>query len=443
MVTDYSKKFDNLAIYLPAINSAYATFCIKPNDAGLSPMTPCDLNFLSKSTKLFYYPWVLYSAGQGAKTRNDAQKDNIVRQRNRDETIVIADSGGFQVAQGTIEFEGKQTTRRLFEWMKEHGTYCIALDFPIAGIDAGRMRPHIRRLLGNGIDIKALAHKNDFSAEYNACLHQTKINNDVFYKDNKHNGKAKILNVLQGRNESECKFWFDAVNSHLFHGWSFAGSAKDNFAILLRRIIEMRDQKILERAEAFHFLGKASLDIPCLYTTVKRCIEKVTGKSIVVTYDGSSPFQSAGRKNIMLGCVQAQQRSTFFDINIRKIDRIKYRDRTLGELVHDYSASRDGVVPFISDISKFVTLSQVFQNLNDENPKLSLAGNMILNNHNVQVFIESHLAIQRNFHADNGNILSVNSPRALISASELIEDVFKSEKPFSRIREVEKILDFS
>lgn len=146
MLKDYSSAFDGCAVYLPALNPNYAEFAATGSFKRLETLEPGDLNFLSPSSRLFYYPYALYSAGQAAKTESAARKDNIVLRRDRSATRVIGDSGGFQVATDTIEWEGPETATRLLKWMEGHADYCMALDFPTGGISRGIIAKHSKRL---------------------------------------------------------------------------------------------------------------------------------------------------------------------------------------------------------------------------------------------------------------------------------------------------------
>ena len=175
-----------------------------------------DLNFLDPASKLFHYPYALYSAGQAARTDGAARQRNIVSERDRDRTTVIGDSGGFQIQEGTIKFTGDATCERMLRWMEGHSDYSMSLDFPTGGISPGNVEQHTIRLNANG-QITEMSAANGLSPDYNTCLTQSLLNLDYFVQ-NRRPEKTNLLNVIQGRTERESKVWYDAVKSYPLEG---------------------------------------------------------------------------------------------------------------------------------------------------------------------------------------------------------------------------------
>jgi hypothetical protein len=107
-------KQNDYAVFLPAISGFYATFVGKqrsdPNyvdparmPAGLTDMEM--MNWLNDQKGLFPYRWSLYSGGHANLdlSKPDASEDMV---RNRDpNTLILGDSGGFQIAKGLWEGE--------------------------------------------------------------------------------------------------------------------------------------------------------------------------------------------------------------------------------------------------------------------------------------------------------------------------------------------------
>lgn len=281
MLKDYSSVFDGCAVYLPALNPNYAEFAATGSFRRLETLQPSDLNFLSPDSRLFYYPYALYSAGQAAKTENAARKDNIVLRRDRHATRVIGDSGGFQVATDTIEWEGPETAARLLKWMEGHADYCMALDFPTGGISGGIIAKHSKRLMSEGVNLPSIARLNGLGIDYNACLVQTLRNNRLFRRIA--NPGTKLLNVLQGRNLDEAEEWLRHARKSKFKGWAFAGYLTNDIALLLRMLIRMRDGGDLKGKEWLHFLGVGNLELGCVYTALQRTIKNQIGPSIQIS----------------------------------------------------------------------------------------------------------------------------------------------------------------
>jgi len=103
-------KQKDYAIFLPAISSFYAGYIGKeryPDQVstigdrlpkGLGNME--SMNWLNSKESLFPYKYSLYSAGHAdMDLSKHVPKEDMVRNREAD-TIMLADSGGFQIAKG-------------------------------------------------------------------------------------------------------------------------------------------------------------------------------------------------------------------------------------------------------------------------------------------------------------------------------------------------------
>lgn len=278
------------AIYMPAISSNFAKIGYSQHLKRNFSFAEKDLNFLDPASTLFHYPYALYSAGQAALTDGAAQQISIVSQRDRDRTTVIGDSGGFQIQEGTIKFEGDATCERMLRWMEGHADFSMSLDFPTGGISPGNVAVHTARLDAQG-KITAMSAANGLSLDYNACLTQSLLNLDYFVQ-NRHLGKTNLLNVLQGRTERESKVWYDAVKGYPLEGWAFAGAHQSALSLTMARLLDMYDDGLLQNAKWIHFLGISTLDTAYIFTAMLRCIRQVNA-DIGISFDTSSPFKAA------------------------------------------------------------------------------------------------------------------------------------------------------
>lgn len=90
------------AVYLPAINSTFARTAViaditdRPFPAGL---TVDDLVYWNDN-KLFNYPYLLHSIGL---YKVGAVDDTAVSRIERGSAVVLGDSSGFQIGQGTLK----------------------------------------------------------------------------------------------------------------------------------------------------------------------------------------------------------------------------------------------------------------------------------------------------------------------------------------------------
>lgn len=292
----------NRARYLPAVSHNYAVVAAQTSWQCLG-LTGSDLDYLHPGNsaadipyidKHFHYPCTLTSAGQAALTDAKGRQATIVSQRDRNSTFVIADSGGFQVQQGTLPWEGEATVRRMLKWMENTADWVMALDFPTGGISMGTVTPHIKRLLREAQPINQMNAVNSLGLGFNACMQQTRLNTELMLKE-RDAQKAGFLVVLQGRNESESATWYKEFQPFIEDGIAFAGAHARNYALLLSRLLDMRADGTLRRLKHIHILGTSTIGSAVLFTCIQRLIRQHDNQYVQITYDTASPFLLAGR----------------------------------------------------------------------------------------------------------------------------------------------------
>ena len=122
------------AVYLPAISSFYSTYIAKQRlgefvsedrvpkgfDRGIEGM-----NFLNEEEGYFTYKYGLYSAGHAQlDLTKSVEQESMIQQRQRNKTMILGDSGGYQIGKGVLKFdwlnfEGKEanaTRQKILEW---------------------------------------------------------------------------------------------------------------------------------------------------------------------------------------------------------------------------------------------------------------------------------------------------------------------------------------
>ncbi len=290
------------AIFLPAISGFYATFIGKqrsdPNYVDPARM-PAGLdmemmNWLNDQKGLFPYKWSLYSGGHANLdlTKPDPSEDMV---RNRDpNTLILGDSGGFQIAKGLWEGDWKagsgcpkaQKKRdAVLKWLDGVANYGMILDIPTWVIH----------------DKKASAACG--ITTYEEAVAATKFNNDYFMKHRKgvKNGGAKFLNVLQGSNHGEADKWYELMKDYCdptvypdthFNGWSMGGQNMCDVHLVLKRLVALRHDNLLQEGvhDWMHFLGTSKLEWAVLLTVIQRAVRRYVNPSFTISFDCASPF---------------------------------------------------------------------------------------------------------------------------------------------------------
>ncbi|GLI94394.1 hypothetical protein [Methylocystis echinoides] len=261
------------AIYVPSVSPGFAVDVYagqwkRPLPQGVSAE---DLNFLKPDNGLFRISHAMSSAGQAL----NQTKPCIISQRDWTKTIIIGDSGGYQIASGRLRISGDRDRHKILNWLERTADISMTLDVPTGPCQ----KP-------------GYAFKNTKD-----CLATTLDHLDFFQKY-RTPGKIRFLNVLQGNTQKEADAWYDAVKIYDFEGWAFAGVLRHNFSCLCRRIIVMAAEGQLQNKTWIHVLGTNELETAVLLTALQRSINRHINPDLRISYDTSSPFRLLTWKTI-------------------------------------------------------------------------------------------------------------------------------------------------
>jgi len=147
---DYTKTQRDYAVYLPAISSFYnkiisnqryntkSAVDTKRFPKGFEHGTE-SMNFLDAERGAFTYKYGLYSAGHAQLDLDKTLiQDAMIQERNRENTIILGDSGGFQIGKGVLKFDwsdfkgkGANKTRdQILNWLELTADWSMVLDVP-------------------------------------------------------------------------------------------------------------------------------------------------------------------------------------------------------------------------------------------------------------------------------------------------------------------------
>jgi hypothetical protein len=300
---------NDYAVFLPALSGFYATYVGKQRydeyvDLSRMPSNftnDCEsLNYLNPKQGLFNYHWSLYSAGHAELDVNKhSPKEDMVRNRDRENSWLLGDSGGFQIGKGVWEGDWKDPNcpkaqkkrEQVLTWMDAYMDYGMILDIPawVARSPAGQKATGI--------------------TTYMEAVQGTYINNDWFIRNR--NGNCIFLNVLQGENHADAEDWYQRMkqysdpkkypNEH-FNGWSMGGQNMCDVHLVLKRIIELRYDGLLEKGvqDFMHFLGTSKLEWATLLTDIQRAVRKHHNENYTITFDCASPFLATANGQIYI-----------------------------------------------------------------------------------------------------------------------------------------------
>ena len=300
---DLTSKQKDYAVFLPAISGFYATFVGKQRvnndyvDPARFPQGITDMeqmNWLNSQQGLFPYKWSLYSGGHANLdlTKPDASEDMV---RGRDpNTLMLGDSGGFQIAKGLWEGDWKagsgclkaqKKREAVLTWLDSISNYGMGLDIPTWVI-------HDKKA-SDACQIKTL----------DQAVEATKYNNEYFIKHRKGKdaGGARFLNVLQGDNHTNADAWYELMKEYCdpvkypgrhFDGWGMGGQNMCDVHLILKRLIALRYDNLLQEGvhDWMHFLGTSKLEWAVLLTVIQRAVRKYVNPAFTISFDCASPF---------------------------------------------------------------------------------------------------------------------------------------------------------
>jgi len=288
------------AVFLPALSGFYAGYIGKQRRGNFveQARVPSDfengiegMNWLNPTEAYFPYKWALYSAGHAElDITKDAPEEDMVRNRDREYSFILGDSGGFQIGKGVWEGDWRagsgcpqaQKKRvQVLDWMEEYMDYGMTLDIPgwVGRTPKGREATKI--------------------TTYDEAVEATKYNYEYWMKHRK--GRCKFLTVLQGDNHTQADQWYAEMkkysdhrifpNDH-FNGWAMGSQNKCDVHLVLKRLVTLMEDGLLEQGKQdwIHYLGTSKLEWAMLFTDVQRAVRKYHNPDLTVSFDCASPF---------------------------------------------------------------------------------------------------------------------------------------------------------
>ena len=299
---DLGKTQKDYAVYLPAISSFYVKQLEKVERVAESRVPAGfekgheGMDFL-RPDAYFHYPKGLYSAGHAQLdiVKTDIEEP-MIQGRDRNTSMILGDSGGFQIATGVLKMDWKNAKDpndpartaicgKILKWLEHTADWSMTLDIPAFAA------------------VQPLSKKTGLT-EFSDTLDISLLNLDYFVR-NRTPGATKFLNVLSGTDESTAKEWYEGVKhfsmpsfvaeaygdaSRTLEGYAFAGINMKDMSCVLNRILDLREDNLLEGKDWIHFLGTGRLQWACFLTAIQRQLRKYDNPNITLSFDAASPF---------------------------------------------------------------------------------------------------------------------------------------------------------
>ena len=433
---DLTAKQKDYAIFLPAISSFYGSYIgrqrtstyIEPSrmPAGIPDME--QLNWLNPQKGLFPYRWSLYSAGHAdLDMKKHVPKEDMVRNRDPN-SIMLADSGGFQIAKGVwpgrwadpTDKAAEKKRQQVLEWQMGISTHGMTMDIPTWTYR----------------DPKAAAACGIHS--YEDAVSATEYNNN-YWIANRY-GDTKILNVLQGGNHKEADQWYDTMKhfsdpkkySKHFNGWGMGGQNMCDAQLVLRGLVHLIHDNLLEPGvhDWMHFLGTSKLEWAVLLTVIQRSIRQYHNPNFTISFDCASPFLATANGQLYHNITTENRKKWSYQMS-PTVDNKKYAtdSRLFGDAVR-----QDGIHPMFEDspISSRLKVSDVCHYQAGMLNKIGKEGKTswdsfsyaLLMGHNVWMHLESVQRANRQFDLGISPDMMVHPRNPDLDITVLVDRIF-------------------
>jgi hypothetical protein len=429
---DFNKRWDGFAVYLPSIQKNYAKAVIKSDDKSRTMpnnVTMRSLNFLNPKNKLWHYKYALYSAGQ---FRIGETQSDMVTLRNPKETVILGDSGGFQIGKGTLAGfatlnklktadevceawrDASQLKKWIVNWLETHSDYAMTLDMPLwAQLPQNKNTPFHKCSTQQLIDLT--------------------VENLEFITKNKR-GNTKWLNVIQGTNSVDMKLWWDAVKGYKFGGWALAGDTgwRGGSMAVVSQVLMMRDEGAFkEGLDWLHVLGVSQTKWAVILSAIQRGLRKSTNPNLRVSFDSASPNILAGKFEQIAVYPKFTKKEDSWVVSAVRCPSAKI-----------YVGSKDKFAfPFPSPLGDRLALSHLNVKYDKySNVRFDEATQMFLTHHNTWIYVRSMLEANELAFLDKADAEQF-VPKNLLACIQLIEELMCSKSWKTKISNNKKLFD--
>ena len=433
---DFTAQQLDYAIFLPAISSFYSTYIGRQRfqsyvEPARMPQAIPDmeqLNWLNPQKALFPYRWSLYSAGHAnLDLAKSVPKEDMIRNRDPG-SILLADSGGFQIAKGVwpgrwadpTDKNSERQREKVLKWQMGIADYGMTMDIPTWTCT----NPEWAAAAG--------IHS------YDDAVRATQYNNE-YWIANRY-GDTKILNVLQGSNHDEADHWYDVMKIYCdpqryhkhFNGWGMGGQNMCDAHLVLKRLVALIHDGLLQQGvhDWMHFLGTSKLEWAVVLTAIQRAVRQYHNPNFTISFDCASPFLATANGQLYHS-ISTENRGKWSYLMASTADDKRYATdtRLFGPAVR-----QDGIHPNFQDspISHRIKISDICHYRAGDVNKIGKEGKTswdsfsytLLMAHNVWMHIEAVQRANREFDRGSAPAMLVHNLDHYYDAVRIIDRVF-------------------
>ena len=362
----------NKLIYFPSFSvGSFGNDLVK--DYKIKDVMP--IRFYDQVFNELTHPNFLITAGHFYKKKDARKKYGVP-----DSSLLMGDSGGFQIATGALEYS-KDLVKKIFHWLEDNADVSINLDIP---------------------------PRHKYAGKFQDCLNESYNNFKYFYENQ--TGKTDFLNVLQGENETEFQAWYKMASEFQFQGWSIGGIAGSIYKMIAGLITLLNNKEHLKTNNKYlHILGTSKILDFALLLQIQKSLNDI-GSNITITTDSSTPSRQVVYGGYHVG-------PDFKTMNFRMVHIPKIKDYVREKELEWFGYS--SIDYLLTQIIKF---DELFKFDHDAYNAIVL--------HNLYVFIDTIKTIET--YIDNRSYL-INDytlfPSDVEKLLNVVDEIIKSDKP--------------
>lgn len=345
------------------------------------------------------FPYMLVTAGHRLHISDIRDQFGF-----QEDTVLMGDSGGFQIATGAVKYNDNMKVK-LLKWMEDNVNIGINLDIP----------PRLQ-----------------YEGKFDYCLKESKAN-FKYFADNRSNKNTSLLNVLQGTGYESYNAWYNQVEQYKFDGWSVGGVGGNFTRLITSLYFLLYDKKIHEdeSIKYLHYLGASKISELLILMYAQHKVQSL-GSSLTITTDSSSPSLGAvfGRLNVD------------FSIKDMSFKAIKIPSYKLDKDVIEEMARLNLKLPYSSGYNKFINPNFSYQDMIDCYVKDDLyvqEMNAILILHNIGVYVESVEKLRSVIEA-GAYVWEQLLPKYILDTFKMVDDIFNGMKYDSLIAKYHNVI---
>jgi hypothetical protein len=382
-------------LYIPSFSTGeYANYARKNTMLGNGTLTP---RFYSNDfPEQYRHKNFLLTAGHLYK------KMDIRKEMGLEDSFVMGDSGGYQIATGIIKWSNT-IRQQIFEWLEENSDLAMNIDLP---------------------------PNNTMKGRFQECLDRSVDNFKYFYENQ--TGKTKFLNVLQGHDLAQRQLWYNSVKDYQFNGWAAGGCRTEYKLALTMAVLCAGKEHLKDSNEYLHILGTSRVSDFFFLAQIQKSLTEV-GSKMRVTTDSSSPSRSVGFGLYYLGA--NLNSDSFKSIHIPKgvsaNKQFQIPDCLNSVQQYQHHLPLPKCVEFDNIIGNMYTYGDCVNNTNDATMYMTL--------HNFMLYMDVQRLIT-DFVYHHDYILEQVTSKSTFQTMKIIDEIIKSDDPIKTLNKHETYL---